>query len=232
MQDYQTALRAIVKILSPQSPAEARRAFAVKLAEAGNGEIHKNLVFYYWHIGALFHPNDPAAANALSEKMRAGREAGEIQSIIPRDRGGILVDDLLTWSECPPVTADNPLSFWLPVSAATSGTPEKAVPPVVTPLASSTGIASAEIIERFRLAAEWSEKLRKPDSYKYLLPALAQRGQRGGDPHRWNPAKFGAILIERRERNLLAVSTVIFHKFAEWGDEWQTIIDATEKGVL
>ena len=119
-------------------------------------------------------------------------------------------------------------------AAAPSGTPDDAAPPVpaATPADSAVGIVSSEIIEKFRLGDEWGEKLRKPGNYKYLLPALAQRGQRGGDPHRWNPARFGAILIERKERKLLAVSTVIFHKFAEWGDEWQSIIDASEKGIL
>ncbi|MFZ4538626.1 hypothetical protein [Propionivibrio sp.] len=96
-----------------------------------------------------------------------------------------------------------------------------------TPAALLVGIPSAEIIEKFHLTDEWSEKLRKPGSYKYLLPAMAQRGQRGGDAHRWNPAKFGAILVEKKERKQYAVSSVIFHKFAAWGDEWQAILDAT-----
>ena len=89
------------------------------------------------------------------------------------------------------------------------------------PVASVVGVPSAEIIEKFRLGSDWVEKLRKPDRYKYLLPALACRGKPGGDSSRWNPAKLGAILVEKKERNLLAVSTVISKHFTTWWDDWQ-----------
>ena len=101
---------------------------------------------------------------------------------------------------------------------------EKKTPAVV-------GVPSTEIIEKFRLEDNWKEKLRKPDSYKFILPALAQRGQRGGCSHKWNPAKFGEILIAKKERNRTAVSAVIFFKFPKYEDEWQEIIGSTEKGI-
>ena len=78
------------------------------------------------------------------------------------------------------------------------------------------GIPSAEIIEKFRLDDTWTEKLRKPNRYEYLLPALMKRGTAGGESHRWNPAIFGAILVKRKERNHRAVLMVITRQFPEW----------------
>lgn len=183
MQDYQTALRAIVKILSPKSPLDFRRSLAVLLAEAGNGKIHENLVFYYWHIGALFHPNDAAAAAALTDKVKTARESYELQSIVPRDMGGILAGDLLTWPECPPVTAENPLSFWLPVSDAHSGAPEKAAPPAAEARTHRIGTranALNHVIEKAKLAASdsddyqcvWAELVKLADSSTRPAPLL------------------------------------------------------------
>lgn len=85
------------------------------------------------------------------------------------------------------------------------------------------GAPSAEILQKFRLDESWRERLGKPDRYKYLLPALAQRGVRGGGAHRWNPAIIGAVLIQRGERNRVAVSTVIERQFPKWIDEWERI---------
>lgn len=85
------------------------------------------------------------------------------------------------------------------------------------------GVPSAEIVEKFRLNDKWNEKLRKPDSYKYLLNALVERGGRGKTSHRWNPAKIGSILIERNERNALSVTTVITRQFPKWLDEWEKL---------
>lgn len=129
-----------------------------------------------------------------------------------------------------------------PTHCAPSGTPENAAPTTGSDDSANAvsaaaitktdiGIPSDEIIEKFKLDAPWSEKLRKPDRYQYLLPALKLRGKRGGDQHRWNPAKFGAILIERKDRNQVAVSTVIYKRFTAWDDEWQKILDEKQKGI-
>ena len=93
---------------------------------------------------------------------------------------------------------------------------------------SLSGIPSTEIIEKFRLDDKWSEKLRKPGSYKYLLPALVQRGKPGGEQHRWSPVKLGKILIDKKERNQTAVATVIFRHFTVWADEWERAYSPTE----
>ena len=219
MTDYQTALRTIVKILSPQSPADARRAFAVKLAEAGSGEIHRNLVFYYWHIGALFHPNDAAAAATLTDRVKTARESYELQSIIPRDMGGILAGDLLTWPECPPVTAENPLSFWLPVSAATSGTPEQAAPPDTTIMQTGKGITKQQVMNAFegiKLDRDhWSKTLASPP--KWLIDCRVALGNKNTSAL-WNPALIAAALhdkgisLKRLDAALIGLR--------DWADEW------------
>lgn len=86
-----------------------------------------------------------------------------------------------------------------------------------------TGVPSSEIMQKFKLDESWRERLGKPDRYKYLLPALTQRGARGVSPHQWNPAVFGGVIIQRGERNILAVSTVIERQFPKWIDEWERI---------
>jgi len=116
-----------------------------------------------------------------------------------------------------------PVPFELPEHHAPSGVPESSEPPATVATPARVGIQSADIIERFRLDEKWHEKLRKPGRYKFLLPALAQRGRAGGDPHRWNPAKLGAILSERKERNRRAVAEVIYRYFTEWSDEWEAM---------
>lgn len=116
--DYQSALRAIVKFLAAHSAPHERQSMSIKLAESANGKEH-NLGFSFRHVGLLFHPNSPSAAAELTHRIEIARNSGELQSIFPAAQAHILATDLLTWPECPPVTADNPLSYWLPVSAAT-----------------------------------------------------------------------------------------------------------------
>lgn len=124
---------------------------------------------------------------------------------------------------------DLPDGFPLPLNAATaerlesllapSGAPKKNEPPA------PVGMPSAEIIEKFRLGKEWNEKLRKPDNYKFLMPpVLAQRGRRGGESHRWDPARFGEMLIAKHERNQTAISEVIYRHFTGYSDAWDAIL--------
>lgn len=116
------ALSAIAKILAPFAPPDERRALASKLVGARAGTENENIAFRYIDIGRLFHPADETAAARLAEELKAAREAGELQSILPKDMRHIFPSDLLTWPPCPPVEADNPLSYWLPVTATASGT--------------------------------------------------------------------------------------------------------------
>lgn len=134
--DYSRALRDIVKIVAPKATSDARRAMADKLAKSGNGKEIGNLAFSYENIGQLFHPDNPAAAAEMAQKVRAARESGDLQSVIPMNEGGILATDLLTWPDCPPVLQSNPLSYWLPASEsqpAPSGAPESDTPPPFRP---------------------------------------------------------------------------------------------------
>lgn len=118
--DFRSTLNAIVKILAPHHPHDGRRAMAGKLAEAAAGKAIDNLAFKYRDMGHLFFPDDTAAAIELGERISAARKAGEIASIIPFGEDGLLPTDLLTWTDCPPVSANNPLSYWLPVTETCS----------------------------------------------------------------------------------------------------------------
>ncbi|MCK0510791.1 hypothetical protein [Aromatoleum buckelii] len=114
--NFRSALNAIVKTLAPHHASDGRRAMAGKLAEAATGKTIENLAFRYRDIGRLFFPHDEAAAIELGERISAARRAGEIASIIPFGDNGLLPTDLLTWANCPPVRASNPLSHWLPIT--------------------------------------------------------------------------------------------------------------------
>lgn len=109
------------------------------------------------------------------------------------------------------------------VVTSPSGASEKSMPTL------PVGIPSDEIIEKFRLSKEWREKLRKPSHYSFLSPpVLAQRGKRGGESHRWNPARFGIMLIARKERNERAVLEVIHRHFTEYSDELDSILASNQ----
>lgn len=122
--NFRIALNEIVRILSPHSRPDAKRAMASKLATAARGEVIENLSFRYSEIGHIFFPDNEPAALVLTEQISTARQSGELASIIPIG-DGLLPTDLITWPACPLVSAKNPLSYWLPVTTAPTGTQEK-----------------------------------------------------------------------------------------------------------
>lgn len=112
---YSDALKAIVKILAPHELSNGRMALAGMLMRSMSGNANENLLFKYQQIGLLFHPGDLAAATSLAKDIQAARESGELQALLTIEQKRIFPTDLLTWSRCPSVSANNPLSYWLPV---------------------------------------------------------------------------------------------------------------------
>lgn len=189
MSNYSTdrdALKAIVKILSPHCPSDVRNALARKLAESARGSSFENLAFRFSDIGHLFHPADPAAADALARDIRAARESGELQSIIPLEQGHIAPLDLLTWPQCPPVSAENPLSYWLPV------TPQQSIAKVES--APGTNVKKWDDA---KLRTLWEES---------IMPGVTQKML--AQKHGVRPQRISKLLIDAKAKfSTLGTST-------------------------
>lgn len=224
------ALSETVRILTPHATPDERRAFASKLMGARDGKEIENIAFRFVDIGRLFHPDDDTAAARLARELQTAREAGELQSIIPTCQGHILPTDLLTWPPCPPVTPDNPLSYWLPVSATTS----------TTSIAGSTGegtghapIRLSKTNGRPRTAkeikaafpkAKWGDKLQKCTSgrYAWLKDTWARVGnQRPGDATTFFPVKVCAGAVANGFLTLGECDRAFRESFPDWDVEWQ-----------
>lgn len=88
------------------------------------------------------------------------------------------------------------------------------------------GVPSSLILDKFRLGADWENKLRHKKGYSYLKPpVLAESGARGKGRNLWNPAQFAKMLMDRdgRKHNLTRMNTIIEHHFPDWIDEWYEI---------
>lgn len=101
------------------------------------------------------------------------------------------------------------------------------------------GVTRQVIMEKFRLAAEWGERLQKAPSgkrYKYLKGVWMSKGVVGGDPSLYSPARVAKALIGRDKGggqagkfNRIAMVAVINHQFPEWEEEWFSITDASSE---
>ncbi|CAI06242.1 hypothetical protein ebA218 [Aromatoleum aromaticum EbN1] len=248
--NFRSALNAIVKTLAPHHASDGRRAMAGKLAEAATGKTIDNLAFRYRDIGHLFFPHDEAAAIELGERISAARRAGEIASIIPFGDNGLLPTDLLTWANCPPVRASNPLSHWLPITeydargndapltlketvpALPAPEQEQAQEPSGTPRheANDTREAkdyatTARICEAFPPpksvnAERWASSEYLGDCPAWLKTARESNGKRGVSAM-WNPAQFAFCMVSNGHIGKGAAAAIVRHEFPDWLDAWE-----------
>lgn len=227
MSNYSTdrdALKAIVKILSPHCPSDVRNALARKLAESARGSSFENLAFRFSDIGHLFHPADPAAADALARDIRAARESGELQSIIPLEQGHIAPLDLLTWPQCPPVSAENPLSYWLPVTPQQSIAKAEFAPVSGTNCQAGMGITKQKVMNAFDGIYfdrdHWGKYLATPPLW--LVECRVAKGNKKTSAT-WNPVLIAIALTERG----ISVNKLdaVFVGLKDWSATWQEASD-------
>ena len=89
------------------------------------------------------------------------------------------------------------------------------------------GVTAAVIMEKFHLGPQWKDRLRKAPSgkYKYLQGTWTVKGKRGkgGGETLFSPARVARALVKNKERNRLAVETVINNQFPDYSGEWDEI---------
>lgn len=120
------ALKQFIPILGRISPPGERATITRNILEriAGNqtcimGVSHKQ-------AGALAWPGDPVKASEYENSLNAAVDAGDFVSLLHRaDRRHFQIEELTSWPDCPAISPDSPLTFWLgePAPAQTAATP-------------------------------------------------------------------------------------------------------------
>ena len=107
-------LRRCLAILAPLHGPHERRTMALNIEQRIRGESTSVLCLRYTQLAALFYPGDKEKSLELAQKMQAAADAGELATIIPASEKGAMFSDLAAWSDCPPISEESPLRYWLP----------------------------------------------------------------------------------------------------------------------
>jgi hypothetical protein len=113
--DEAEALRRCLSILAPSSTPIERRAMALNVEDRIAGRQTAALALTYSQFGTLFHPDDRVQAEKVERRMQHAVERGELVTIVPPNHKMLLLTELCVWPQCPPVSEDSPLRYWLPM---------------------------------------------------------------------------------------------------------------------
>lgn len=107
------ALKRFIPILARISTPYERATIVMRVNERINAKDSTHLLgVTYRHIAALAWPSEPARAKQFEDKLTAAVEAGEFVSLI-RDGKHLQIEELAAWPDCPAISPDSPLTFWL-----------------------------------------------------------------------------------------------------------------------
>jgi hypothetical protein len=226
--DEAEALRRCVAILAPLSTAYERRTMSLNVEKRIRGQDTGLLAFSFTQLAALSHPSDPGKARKLAEMLQSGATDKTFTTVLPLSERGALVTDLAGWPDCPPLSEDSPLRYWLPfmpktalVQGVTTPTPEDWS--VVEP----PPVATGDVAHAFDGLRGWNEKAWKDNlgsPSKWLDACIAIRGQRGVRETRWNPVLIGAALVGRghAKQNNIRARFQTRPQLQDWFEAWKT----------
>lgn len=234
------ALKRFIPILGRISTPYERATIVMRVNERINDSQRTSLLgVTRRHVAALAWPSDPVQAKQFEDKLNAAADAGDFVSLIS-DGKHLQIEELLAWPDCPAISPDSPLTFWLgePATATDTVTP---APTAESPSnAPVDGITTAQVATFFDglpfTAENWPKRL---SDTKWLKRAQVALGAAGGATSLWNPATL-ARLIHSKEKGTAKQKTLeaLNRKFkgnpvlepwrTDWNEHYEMFNDAAE----
>ena len=194
------ALKRFIPILGRISTPGDRVKITQNILERIAGKQTCIMGVSHKHAGALAWPKEPIKALAFENALNAAVDAGEFASLLHRvDRRHFQIEELSAWPDCPPISPDSPLTFWLGDPAQDTTAPAPVVAALVEPDKAGPvedGLLTKEIAITFDGVNEWNaERWRKNlSASKWLHPARTALGGAGGASSVWNPLTLAQLM--------------------------------------
>jgi hypothetical protein len=173
------ALKRFIPILGRISSPNERSNIVYRILERIGGNATGLMTVSHRQLGALAWPLDEAKATSFEEALDAAVDAHQLVSNIHRggERRQLLIEDLAAWPDCPEISHDSPLAYWLGVPATEQ---PDALPPAIPSIEFDKLATRERLIEAFGshtgMDSSWFDNLK--DTPK-LLAARKVTGQGG-----------------------------------------------------